>query len=177
MLPAIDLTRMPTADQIIERLKLVPLTIEGGYYRETYRAELTVPAGALPNYYVGERTVSTAIYYLLTPNTFSAIHIVKSDEVFHFYAGDAAEMLQLWPDGSAKVVIISNDLAAGHEPQHVVPAGVWQGCRLVRGGEWALMGCTVAPGFDYADFALGDRAQLIVSHPAHADMISALTKD
>jgi len=164
------------AAQIIERLKLVPLTIEGGYFRETYRAELSVPVGALPSDYKGDRNVSTAIYYLLTPETFSAIHIVKSDEVFHFYAGDPIEMLQLWPDGSARVMIISNDLAAGHEPQLVVPAGVWQGCRLVRGGEWALMGCTVAPGFDYADFALGDRTELIASYPGHTGMIEALTK-
>jgi uncharacterized protein len=166
---------MPTAEQIIERLKLVPLTIEGGHFLETYRAPLIVPAEALPGDYVGDRTVSTAIYYLLTPDTFSAIHIIKSDEVFHFYAGDAVEMLQFWPDGSARVVIISNDLDSGHEPQLVVPAGVWQGCRLVRGGKWALMGCTVAPGFDYADFALADRAELVALHPAHAEMIEALT--
>jgi predicted cupin superfamily sugar epimerase len=74
------------------------------------------------------------------------------------------------------VLIISNDLAAGHEPQLVVPAGVWQGCRLVRGGQWALMGCTVAPGFDYADFALADCAKLIALHPAHAELIKALTR-
>jgi predicted cupin superfamily sugar epimerase len=168
---------MLTAEQVIQRLKLVPLTIEGGYFRETYRSELVVPAIALPGDYGGARNVSTAIYYLLTPDTFSAIHIVKSDEAFHFYAGDAVEMLQLWPDGSARVVIISNDLAAGHEPQLVVPAGVWQGCRLVRGGEWALMGCTVSPGFDYADFALADRRELIATYPAFAEMISTMTND
>jgi predicted cupin superfamily sugar epimerase len=166
---------MLTAEQVIQRLKLVPLTIEGGYFRETYRSELVVPAGALPSDFGGDRNISTAIYYLLTPNTFSAIHIVKSDETFHFYAGDAVEMLQLWPDGSARIVIISNDLAAGHEPQLVVPAGVWQGCRLIRGGKWALMGCTVAPGFDYSDFALADRTKLIASYPAFAEMIEALT--
>jgi len=104
--------------------------------------------------YGGERSVSTCIYYLLTPETYSAIHCVKSDEIFHFYAGDLVEMLQLWPDGSERVVIIHNDLSKNCEPQVVVPAGVWQGCRLVSGGNWALMGCTVAPGFDYADFEL-----------------------
>jgi uncharacterized protein len=113
---------------------------------------------------------------LLTPNTFSAIHVVKSDEIFHFYAGHAIEMLQLWPDSTAQVVTISNDLAAGHEPQIVVPAGVWQGCRLARGGEWALLGCTVAPSFDYADFKLGDRNELIARYPAHAEIITALMK-
>jgi predicted cupin superfamily sugar epimerase len=167
---------MLTAQQIIEQLKLLPLTIEGGYFRETYRAPLRIPGSALPHQYTGDRNVSTAIYYLLTPETFSAIHIVRSDEAFHFYAGDPVEMLQCWPDGTSRVVIISNDLAAGHEPQLVVPAGIWQGCRLARGGRWALMGCTVAPGFDYADFELADSSELAGKHPEHTAMITALTK-
>ena len=168
---------MPSAREIIDHLGLVPLTIEGGYFRETYRAPLMISAKALPNEYAGDRNASTCIYYLLTPETFSAIHRVKSDEVFHFYAGDAVEMLQLWPDGSGKIVTIHNDLAAGHEPQLVVPAGVMQGCRLIAGGQWALMGCAVAPGFDYADFTLGNRQELATSYPEFADMISQLTAD
>ena len=103
---------MLTARQIIERLRLVPLTIEGGYFRETYRPRSRCRPDALPDEYGGDRNVSTAIYYLLTPETFSAIHRVKSDEVFHFYAGDAVEMLQLWPDGRAEIVVIHNDLAS-----------------------------------------------------------------
>lgn len=166
---------MPTARQVIARLGLVPLTIEGGYFRETYRAPLALAVGALPDEYGSDRNVSTCIYYLLTPDTFSAIHRVKSDEVFHFYAGDAVEMLQLWPNGEAKVVVIHNDLAAGHEPQQVVPAGVWQGCRLVPGGSWALMGCTVAPGFDYADFELAHREELLTLYPEYSVLITALT--
>jgi predicted cupin superfamily sugar epimerase len=166
---------MLTAQQIIERLQLETLNIEGGYFRETYRSALAIPAAALPAEYGGERNVSTAIYYLLTPDTFSVIHRVKSDEVFHFYAGDPVEMLQLSPDGTGRVVTIGNDLAAGHGPQVVVPAGVWQGCRLLGGGRWALMGCTVAPGFDYADYSAGDRAKLIASYPKFAEVITALT--
>ncbi len=166
---------MLDVQQVIEALNLQPLTIEGGYFRETYRASLVIPGKALPATYAGDRNASTCIYYLLTPETFSAIHRVKSDEVFHFYAGDAVEMLQLWPSGEAKIVLLHNDLAAGHEPQHVVPAGVWQGCRLVPGGNWALMGCTVAPGFDYADFELADRQQLLAAHSEHGDFIKALT--
>jgi predicted cupin superfamily sugar epimerase len=166
---------MPTAQQIIDRLGLVPLTIEGGYFRETYRAPLHITADALPPGYGASRNFSTAIYYLLTPDTFSAIHRVKSDEVFHFYAGDPVEMLQLKPNGDAQRIVIHNDLAAGHEPQIVVPAGVWQGCRLAPGGQWALMGCTVAPGFDYADYTAGNRDELISIYPRFADMITALT--
>jgi predicted cupin superfamily sugar epimerase len=166
---------MLTAQEVIARLQLVPLTIEGGYFRETYRAPLRFMPHALPPEYGGERNASTAIYYLLTPDTFSAIHRVKSDEVFHFYAGDAVEMLQLWPDGRSEIVLLHNDLAAGHLPQVVVPAGVWQGCRLVPGGQWALMGCTVAPGFDYADFEAAPRTELLRDFPDHAALITALT--
>jgi len=166
---------MLTAQQIIDRLNLVPLTIEGGYFRETYCAILKLPAGALPATYGGDRNASTCIYYLLTPDTFSAIHRVKSDEIFHFYAGDAVEMLQLPPDGGGRTVIIHNDLTAECEPQVIVPAGVWQGCRLVSGGRWALMGCTVAPGFDYVDFELGDRAALGTQYPEYSALITALT--
>ncbi len=166
---------MTTSQEIIQRLQLVPLTIEGGYFRETYRSEMLLAAAALPAEYGGDRNVSTSIYYLLTPDTFSAIHRVKSDEVFHFYAGDPVEMLQLHDDGSGKVVIIGNDFAAGHEPQLVVPGGLLQGCRLKPGGNWALMGCTVAPGFDYGDFTAPARAELLAKYPDHADMITALT--
>jgi len=168
---------MLTAQEIIERLQLVPLTIEGGYFRETYRSALAIPAEALPSEYGGVRNVATAIYYLLTPNSFSALHRVRSDEVFHFYAGDAVEMLQLWPDGSGRVVTIGSDLAVGHAPQVVVPAGVWQGCRLVASGRWALLGCTVAPGFDYADFEAARRAVLIAAYPEYAAQIAALTTE
>jgi predicted cupin superfamily sugar epimerase len=167
---------MPTAAEIIDRLQLVPLAIEGGYFRESYRCVVSVAAAALPAEYGGDRNVSTAIYYLLTPDTFSAIHRVKSDEVFHFYAGDPVEMLQLDTNGCGRVVMIGNDLAAGQLPQLVVPGGLWQGCRLIPGGKWALMGCTVAPGFDYADFTAGNRAELIAQYPAHAKLISALTR-
>jgi predicted cupin superfamily sugar epimerase len=166
---------MTSAAQIIEHLQLVPLAIEGGYFRETYRSELSLSARALPLEYGGDRNVSTAIYYLLTPDTFSAIHRVKSDEVFHFYAGDPIEMLQLDADGRGRIVTIGNDLAAGQLPQLVVPGGLWQGCRLIPGGNWALMGCTVAPGFDYADFTAANRVDLIAQYPDHAKLITALT--
>jgi len=168
---------MPTAQQIIDRLQLIPLTIEGGYFRETYRAPLQIPADALPADYATARNASTAIYYLLTPETFSVIHRVRSDEVFHFYAGDPVEMLQLHPNGESKRLIIHNDLAAGHQPQVVVPAGIWQGSRLAPGGSWGLIGCTVAPGFDYADFETANRAILTAVYPAHAELIKHLTHD
>ena len=147
---------MLTAQEVIVRLGLRPLTIEGGYFCETYRSPLTIPVDALPAEcdYDGPRCVATAIYFLLTPDSFSALHRVKSNEIFHFYAGDAVEMLQLWPDGTGRVVTIGNDLAAGHMPQVAVPAGVWQ--RTLPGEAEALVSCVVSPGFDFDDFTLHD---------------------
>jgi predicted cupin superfamily sugar epimerase len=96
--------------------------------------------------------------------------------VFHFYLGDPVEMLQLWPDGSYRVVVLGTDLPAGERPQVVVPQGVWQGARLRHGGRLALLGTTVAPGFDYADYEIGDRAALLASHPGARDLVTALTR-
>ncbi len=164
---------MPTIDDLIARLNLVPHP-EGGYYAETFRAEETSnPGGRYP----AARSTGTAIYYLLTPDTFSGMHILTSDEIFHFYLGDAVEQLQLFADGSHRCVEIGNDIVAGQYPQMVVPKNVWQGARLKPGGQFALLGCTVAPGFDFADFSMGKRADLTARWPDATDMITALTRD
>jgi hypothetical protein len=165
-----------TAEKLKSLLNLVPLSIEGGYYNETYRSPEMISAECLPDRYSSPRSVSTAIYYLLDPGTFSEIHRVASDEIFHFYLGDPVEMLQLWPDGSGKRVLIGTDIDNGMAPQLVVPHGVWQGARLVAGGKFALLGCTVSPGFDYADYESGSRQLLSEAYPEHRDMISALTR-
>jgi predicted cupin superfamily sugar epimerase len=156
-----------TADDVIRLLSLVPLEPEGGHFRETYRSSLAF----------GARSASTAIYYLLTPSTYSAIHRVVSDEIFHHYLGDPVEMLQLLPDGTAKRVVIGDDIEHGMRPQVVVPGGVWQGCRLIPGGRLALMGTTVAPGFSYDDFELARREALLRDFPGHAAMIRDLTRE
>jgi predicted cupin superfamily sugar epimerase len=161
---------------IIELLRLEPLAAEGGYYRETYRSEIVIPPGSLPGEYGGGRNASTAIYYLLTPQDFSAMHRVRSDEIFHFYAGDPVEMLLLYPGGNGRVVRVGSDLAAELTPQVIVPAGVWQGARLAPGGRWALLGTTVAPGFEFADYEHADRAQLLARYPEFDELISVLTR-
>jgi hypothetical protein len=120
--------------------------------------------------------LSTAIYYLLEPGEFSEMHRVKSDEVFHFYYGDPVEMLQLCPNGSVKNVMIGTDFDRGMRPQVVVPHGVWQGCRLLKGGAVALMGCTVSPGFEYADYESGKREDLVDGWPAAKEIIAELTR-
>lgn len=163
------------AEDIIRLLDLEPHPEEGGWFREVYRAAGAVPAAALAGGYDGPRAHSTAIYYLLTPETFSALHRVASDEVFHFYLGDPVEQLRLMPGGASEMVTLGPDLEAGQQPLSVVPAGVWQGARLAAGGRWALMGATVAPGFEYADYTHGDRAALTEGWPDRAELIAALS--
>ena len=149
---------------------------EGGYFRQTWKSDEEIPLTALPSRYSSARAAGTAIYYLLEPSTFSEMHRLISDEVFHFYYGDPIEMLQLWPDGSSRVVRLGSDLASGTLPQLVVPKGVWQGSRLVPGGKVALIGCSVSPGFDYADYETGKRSDLVREYPAAAELIELLTR-
>lgn len=163
------------AQEVIEKLGLKPLPIEGGYFFETYRSGELLPAPALHPRYGDDRAVSTAIYYLLMPDAVSRLHRLLSDEIFHFYAGDPVEMLQLLPDGSHGVVVLGNNLARDEMPQVVVPRGIWQGARLAAGGKWALLGTTVAPAFDYDDYESADRDELIRSYPDCAEMIASLT--
>jgi uncharacterized protein len=167
---------MLSAQEILELLKLQALPIEGGYFAETYRSGLVLQKGALPSSYPGDRSVATAIYYLLTPDTFSTLHRLRGDEIFHFYLGDPVEMLELRADGTGVITLLGQDIASGQKLQHVVPAGVWQGSRLVAGGEYALLGTTVSPGFDYEDYETGQRDGLIAQYPKFKDRISALTR-
>ena len=165
-----------TAEALKARLGLVPLPGEGGFYAETHRAALTLPASALPAGYEGARSAATAIYYLLTPDTFSALHRLPGDEVYHFYLGDPVDLLLLHPDGTAETRRLGPDLGAGMQVQTVVAGGTWQGSRLADGGAFALLGTTMAPGFDFADFEPADRATLQAHYPAAAAAIAALTR-
>ena len=160
-----------TSQQIKELLRLEPHPVEGGFFRRTYTSPGTVK---LPR---GIRPQGTAIYYLLEAGTFSEMHVLESDEIFHFYLGDPVEMLQLYPDGRSAVLILGPDFSAGHEVQVVVPAGVWQGTRLIGDGKLALLGCTVTPGFDFADYRNATYAELAARWPNHAELIRALTRN
>jgi uncharacterized protein len=159
-----------TADEIKALLNLQPHPVEGGFFRRTYTAAGNVE---LPR---GSRPIGTAIYYLLEPGTFSEMHVLDSDEIFHFYLGDPVEMLQLYSDGSSALFTLGPDLQAGQHVQLVVPSGVWQGTRLVGDGKVALLGCTVTPGFDFADYRSGTYAQLAAKWPEQAERIRALTR-
>lgn len=159
-----------TAEEIKKLLHLAPHPVEGGFFRRTYTSEVSV---ALLR---GVRPYGTAIYYLLESGTFSEMHVLASDEIFHFYLGDPVEMLQLHPDGSSKVLTLGRDLSAGQHVQLVVPAGVWQGTRLLGDGQVALLGCTVTPGFDFADYRSATYTELTRNWPEQSQRIRALTR-
>jgi hypothetical protein len=166
-----------TAEDVKKLLGLAPHPREGGWYVRTYEATEMLAAEAFADgRYAGVRRTGTAIYYLLEPDTFSEMHRLQSDEVFHFYAGDAVEMLQLREGRGGAVVVIGNDLLRGQRPQVTVQRGVWQGSRLVEGGRWALLGCTVSPGFEFEDYETGVREQLCADWPEFAEEIRALTR-
>jgi predicted cupin superfamily sugar epimerase len=160
------------AQDIIKLLNLEPLPQEGGYFRQTYKS-----AETLPNYPQQPRPVGTAIYFLLTPDDFSAMHRLDSDEVYHFYGGDPVELLLLYPDGTGEVFMLGNALAAGMRPQKVVSQGVWQGSRLRPGGThgFALLGTSMTPGFEWTGFVLAEGAELVKQYPAFAAMIRGLS--
>jgi hypothetical protein len=165
------------AQVFIEKLGLQPLPGEGGFYRETYRSSERVAAAALPERYTADKELGTAIYYLLTPEVASALHRVRTDEVFHFYLGDPVVMLQLFPDGRGQTITLGPDILSGQVVQCVVPKFVWQGATLIEGGQFALMGTTMSPAFDFADLELGNRAELLARYREQAELINRLTKE
>lgn len=168
-----------SVDEIIHILNLMPLPGEGGLFAESYRSSDSLPPESLPVRYSGSRLMGTAIYYLLTAvrDSFSALHMLKTDEIYHFYLGDPVEMLLLLPGGISKQVILGQDLLQGQVVQYAVPAGVWQGSHLVPGGRYALLGTTMAPGFDLADFQLGIRSELVSGWPEAAERVKRLTRN
>jgi predicted cupin superfamily sugar epimerase len=156
-----------TAWDVVRLFKLEPLGQEGGYFRRTGESATVLPGG--------KRAWST-IYFLVTPEGFSAMHRVAEDEIWSFHAGDPLESLRLRPDGTGEWVKLGLHLAAGERPQDVVPARTWQGTRLAAGGRWALVTCVVAPEFVLSDFELGASEELGAAYPAFADGIRALTR-
>jgi predicted cupin superfamily sugar epimerase len=155
-------------DDLISKLSLQPHP-EGGWYRQTYRSEGVVDATR------GVRAASTAIYFLLQGDEFSALHRIASDEVWHFYMGSPLRVEAITPEGVVESFVLGNDLAANEVLQAWVPAGRWFGASLAQGG-WALVGCTVAPGFEFMDFEMGDRDALLNLFPQCQDVVRRLTR-
>lgn len=165
-------------EEIIEALGLEPLPVEGGMFRQTYVAGDSVAAAELPERYDCDKPLTTLIYYLLTddPDSFSALHKLPTDEIYHFYLGDPVEHVELHPDGSCERVTLGHDLTRGQRVQHVAPQGSWQGSRLVPGGRFALMGTSMTPGFTAGDYVGAEREALSESYPAEAEIIALLTR-
>lgn len=164
-----------SVEDLFRLLDLRPLPGEGGFFVETYRSKHELSPQALPPGYRGARSAATTIYYLLTPESFSALHRLVGDEVYHFYLGDPVEMLLLDERNGGRRLILGQDLKAGMRIQTVVPGGIWQGSRLCSGGRYALLGTTMTPGFDGDDFVLADRTTLIRRFPEYSDLITSLT--
>jgi predicted cupin superfamily sugar epimerase len=165
-------TAMIDAKSLIEKLELKPLPLEGGYFRETYRSAETLPSRSDGS----RKSVSTCIYFLLTSETFSAFHRLPSDEIWHFYGGDAVKLYTVSDDGNLETTQLCAEIGRGVAPQAVVKAGDWQAAELADGGGFALLGCTVAPAFDFVDYEHGDRESLLKQFPQHKDIILKLTR-
>ncbi len=159
-----------TPEQVVHNLGLIPLPGEGGFYRETYRQGPSSQTGM----------TATAIYYLITGSNFSAWHRLPHDEIFHHYSGQSVEIFMISPNGEFSRHILGSNFEKGEVPQIIVPAGYWQGSRLLNShsmSEWSLLGTTMTPGFEFKNFELGNRNELLGQFPDHADMIRALTRE
>ncbi len=169
---------MVTAEDLIQLYGFEPLPVEGGIYRQMYRAPELIPHSALPERYAGDKPFGTAILYLFTPdpNSFSAMHTLPTDEIYHFYLGDPVELLQLYPDGRSEHIILGHDVLRGQKVQYVAPHGVWMGSHLLSGGKFALIGTTMAPGFTEDDYVGGEREALIQQYPQEAELLARLTR-
>lgn len=162
-----------TAAYWIDALGLAPHP-EGGYFRETYRSPVMIAATALPAGFGGSRPASTAICFLLKGSQHSALHRLRADEVWHHYQGSSLTLHQIQPDGTAIEVRLARPGTAGAAFQHVVPAGCWFGATVDDPRSYALVGCTVAPGFTPDDFELGEPGVLIAKYPQHEQLIRRL---
>ena len=163
-----------TAEYWISKLQLAT-HIEGGAFREIYRSPVLAPLSALPGSFGGDRSFCTSIYFLLQQHQFSAFHKIKSDEVWHFYYGDALIVYEIDQQGQVIEHRLGCDPENNERFQCVISAGNWFAARLAPGGEYALVGCTVSPGFDFTDFELAKQQELIATYPAHQQLIKELT--
>lgn len=166
---------MLTKEQLIKRLNLQKHP-EGGYFKETYRSEITIPGFSLPLEFESARSVSTCIYFMLTSDEFSAFHKVNQDEAWHFYTGNTILLHIISPEGEYSNIKIGSDFSSDETPQFIVPAQHWFAAEIKNNEGFALVGCTVAPGFDFKDFELADCNQLQKRFPKHSQLISRLTR-
>jgi predicted cupin superfamily sugar epimerase len=166
---------MKELEEIVERLRLEPHP-EGGFFRETYRSGETFAAAALPDRFSGDRAFSTAIYYLLGPGDFSGFHRIRSDETWHFYKGDGLVVHMLAEGGSYERFVLGADPDRGEVFQATVKAGRWFASEPLQKDGYALVGCTVSPGFDFRDFEMADADTLLAGWPLQGELIGRLCR-
>jgi len=162
---------MLSADELINLYHLQTHP-EGGYYHQTYRSKEIITASSLPDRFNGNRKFSTAIYFLLKQNQFSAFHSIKSDELWHFYTGNGLSIYVIHPDGRGEILKLGNDLQNGYSFQQLVPAGCWFAAAPAVEDGFSFVGCTVSPGFDFEDFELAEKDVLTEVYPQHEEWIS-----
>jgi predicted cupin superfamily sugar epimerase len=170
--------RRITIQELIDMLELEPLEMDGGLFVQTYCSPETLDLSVLPDRYTESKPFGTAIYYLLTqePDSFSALHRLPTDEIYHFYLGDPIQVSLIDSKGSLRQITMGQDLLGGQQVQFVAPRGVWQGSRLAEGGQWGLMGTTMAPGFTYSDYEGARAEELSARFPQHRELIEQLTR-
>lgn len=166
---------MLTAQELIQQYQLYPHP-EGGWYRETYRSHEAISQNALPERFTGSRAFSTAIYFLLEQGHFSTFHKIKSDECWHFYAGDPLYIYVIQQNGTLDIIQLGNDIYKGQLFQYVIPANCWFASRPASQSSFCFSGCTVAPGFDFADFEMADAKALTTLYPQHKAIIKELCR-
>lgn len=166
---------MIDSQQLIEKYRLQPHP-EGGYYLRTYCSEEQISAAHLPDRFVGNRFISTAIYFLLEGKQFSAFHRIKSDELWHFYAGCGLSIYVIHPNGEEELLKLGNDIANGYSFQQVVKAGCWFASKPADENSFSFVGCTVAPGFDFEDFEMGEKEELMKAFPKHRTWFEELCR-
>lgn len=162
--------------QIIEKLELEPHP-EGGCFRETYRSPGEIELECLGTQFEGKRNYATCIYFLLTSNDFSAFHRIKQDEIWHFYDGSPIRLHVIAPSGEYSTHLVGREIDLGERPQLIVPAGYWFAAEVINERSFSLVGCTVSPGFDFRDFEMRSRLELVSLFPEHEKIISKLTRD
>lgn len=161
------------AASLIQHFNMLPHP-EGGCYIQTYKSEGSIPATALPQNW-GAHAFSTGILFLLKQGDYSHLHRIRQDEMWHFYLGGPLRLALLTPDGTYSEIILGQDILAGQHVQYVVPSGVWFGATPCPGSAFSFVGCTVAPGFEFADFELAERASLLQAFPHHVKAITEFT--
>lgn len=161
--------------ELIRSLGLVPLPHEGGFYAEVYRSGERIAEAGLPARFSGDRALCTDIYYMLPGDGRSLLHRIKGEEIWHFLMGDPFTLVEIWQDGSVKKTVIGSDLRSGQKLIYAVKPGAWFGCYPHDGNEYSLVSCTVVPGFEFKDFEIARRDELLRLFPHAKEEVLRLT--